>query len=174
MRGITKKAYEFAKQAHKSAYQLRKYTGEPYIVHPLAVYELVNSVEHDENMLAAALLHDVVEDTSVTLEDIVYYFGWDIEWLVFWLTDVSEMEDGNREARKRIDRNHIANAPAAAQTIKVADLIDNTKTIVKHDPNFARVYTREKELLLDVLTRADSTLMDMAKKQLEEYTGIIH
>ena len=63
-----KKAIEFATKAHEG--QVRKYTGEPYIVHPLEVAEIVKTVEHTEEMLMAAVLHDTVEDTDTTIEDI--------------------------------------------------------------------------------------------------------
>jgi (p)ppGpp synthase/HD superfamily hydrolase len=162
----------FATKAH--AGQTRKYTSEAYIVHPIAVAEIVRTVAHDEAMIAAALLHDVVEDCGVLLVDIEREFGGEVADLVGWLTDVSRPSDGNRKARKAIDREHIAAAPARAQTIKVADLIDNTKSIVARDPDFAKVYIREKELLIDVLVRADPALIAIAKAQMEEYTGIIH
>jgi (p)ppGpp synthase/HD superfamily hydrolase len=168
------KARLFATAAHAAVGQRRKYTDEPYIVHPQAVAKIVSGVEHTPEMIAAALLHDVVEDTGVTLELIEECFGREVRDLVYWLTDVSKPEDGNRRMRKAIDREHTAQAPAAAQTIKVADLIDNSRSIFKHDPDFARTYLHEKELLLDVLTNADPALVKMAKAQLEEYTGIIH
>jgi guanosine-3',5'-bis(diphosphate) 3'-pyrophosphohydrolase len=116
----------------------------------------------------------VVEDTGVTLELIEQEFGAEVRELVFWLTDISRPEDGTRKVRKSIDRAHTAKAPASAKTIKVADLIDNSRTIFLRDKNFAPVYMREKEALLDVLTEADPKLLRMAKDQLEDYTGIIH
>jgi (p)ppGpp synthase/HD superfamily hydrolase len=167
------KARLFATAAHAVG-QRRKYTGEPYIVHPQAVAEIVRGVQHTPEMIAAALLHDVVEDTGVSIDLVEGEFGKEVASLVFWLTDISKPEDGNRKVRKAIDRAHTAKAPAAAQTIKVADLIDNSRSIFAHDPDFARTYLHEKELLLDVLTRADPALVKMAKAQLEEYTGIIH
>jgi hypothetical protein len=62
---------------------------------------------------------------------------------------VSRPTDGNREVRKRIDREHTAAAPRAAKTIKLADLIDNSRSIIARDPDFAHVYLGEKRLLLD-------------------------
>ena len=68
------RAIEFATKAHKG--QFRKYTGEPYINHPLAVMEIVRGVPgHTEEMLVAAVLHDVVEDTDVSLMEITEKFG---------------------------------------------------------------------------------------------------
>jgi (p)ppGpp synthase/HD superfamily hydrolase len=159
---IVDRALVFATTAHASIGQVRKYSGEPYIVHPIEVMMLVRGVEHDETMLAAALLHDVVEDTPVTLEDVTCEFGASVASHVFWLTDASRPEDGNRAARKAIDRAHIAMASAAAQTIKLADLISNSRSIVERDPDFAKVYLREKARLLAVLTRGDPALKAMA------------
>ena len=162
---IVQKAQIFAIAAHTAVQQKRKYTGEPYIVHPAEVASIVASVEGSTpDMVAAAWLHDVVEDTGVTLTDIHMNFGPEIAVLVSWLTDVSEQHDGNRAKRKAIDREHTAQAPAEAQTIKLADLISNSKSIMAHDPDFARVYLAEKKLLLEVLTKGDPGLHAEASK----------
>lgn len=156
------KARVFATAAHASAAQLRKYTNEPYIVHPTEVVKIVSSVSHSKEMLAAAWLHDVVEDTGVTIEVIRAEFGDEISELVGWLTDVSRPEQGNRATRKAIDRAHTAMAPADAQTIKLADIISNCTSIKEHDADFAKVYFEEKRLLLEVLTKGDSGLYNRA------------
>jgi (p)ppGpp synthase/HD superfamily hydrolase len=165
MPDLEERAKKFATKAHGSINQRRKYTGEPYIVHPLAVAELVRSVPHTEEMIAAALLHDVVEDTPVTIDEIRAEFGEDVTELVDWLTDVSRPSDGNRRVRKHKDLMHLAEAPPAAKTIKLADLIDNTLTISKHDPSFWKVYRREKDALLQVLKEGDPTLWRTAATQ---------
>lgn len=85
--------------------------------------------------------------------------------LVDWLTDVSKPEDGNRQVRKELDRQHMARAIPAAKTIKLADLIDNTLTIKARDPQFWRVYRREKLALLEVLREGDRTLWEKAHRQ---------
>jgi (p)ppGpp synthase/HD superfamily hydrolase len=166
MTNIVEKARVFATADHAAVGQTRKYTGEPYVVHPIEVSELVASVGGTEAMVAAALLHDVLEDTEVTVDVLEEQFGSEVADLVLWLTDISKPEDGNRSTRKALDRQHSAAAPAAAQTIKVADLISNTRTIVEFDPGFARTYLEEKRLLLEVLTRANPTLLDQAKNQI--------
>jgi (p)ppGpp synthase/HD superfamily hydrolase len=159
---MEQRAKQFATQAHANIDQRRKFTGEPYIVHPAAVVEIVRSVDHTEAMLAAAWLHDTVEDTPVTLEDIKREFGAEVAELVEMLTDVNRPEDGNRAVRKEIDRQHTARASRAAKTIKLADLIDNSRSILAHDHNFARVYLREKGRLLEVLTEGDVGLFRLA------------
>ncbi len=157
------RAFAFAKAAHESIDQTRKYSGEPYIVHPIAVAEIVRSVPHTPAMIAAAYLHDVVEDTPVTIEEIRTAFGDKVAELVDWLTDVSRPGDGNRRTRKALDLQHTAKAPPDAKTIKLADLIDNSVTIARHDrKGFWPVYRREKLALLEVLKDGDKTLWQRA------------
>jgi (p)ppGpp synthase/HD superfamily hydrolase len=146
--------------------QLRKYTFEPYIVHPTEVAQIVADAGGTESQIAAAWLHDVVEDTGVTIEVIRAEFGDEIATLVGWLTDVSRPEQGNRAVRKAIDRAHTAAAPGEAQTVKLADLISNTRSIVAHDEKFAQTYLAEKRELLKVMTKADPALMARAKSQI--------
>ena len=156
---IVRKAQVYAMAAHAAVGQKRKYTGEPYIVHPAEVAKIVASVPGSTpDMVAAAWLHDVVEDTGCTFTDIHMAFGIDIATLVGWLTDVSKPEDGNRAHRKAMDREHTAAAPAEAQTIKLADLISNSRSIMQHDPAFAKTYLEEKRLLLAVMTKGDPGL----------------
>jgi len=162
------RAQEYATRCHDAISQKRKYTGEPYINHPAAVVELVRSVPHTEAMLCAAWLHDTVEDTHATLWGIERMFTPEIASLVEMLTDVSTTADGNRAARKARDRLHTAAALPAAKTIKLADLIDNTRSITAHDPVFAKVYLAEKDLLLEVLREGDTTLWEIAYAQLEK------
>lgn len=159
---IVEKARVFATAAHAACGQLRKYTYEPYIVHPADVVSIVKTVPHTNEMLCAAWLHDVVEDTGVTIETIREEFGSEVADLVGWLTDVSRPDHGNRAARKAVDRAHTAMAPAQAQTVKLADLISNTKSIVEHDEKFAKTYLEEKRMLLEVMTKGDRTLWERA------------
>lgn len=166
---IIEKARIFATAAHYAVSQQRKYTGEPYINHPEEVVKILTSIGYtDESMLSAAWLHDVVEDTGVTIELIEAEFGAEISALVAGLTDVSKPEDGNRSARKAIDREHTAAQSVKCQTIKCADLISNTSSIVARDPKFAKVYLAEKLMLLDVMTKADNELWLIAYEQCKE------
>ena len=159
---LEKRAKNFAQQAHGRIDQRRKYTDEPYIVHPAEVVQIVKTVQHDETMVAAAWLHDVVEDTPVSHDTIKNEFGEQVAELVFWLTDHSTLADGNRAVRKAIDRERLAKAPVAAQTVKVADLISNSGSILEYDAKFAQVYLKEKALLLNVLNKADKALVARA------------
>jgi (p)ppGpp synthase/HD superfamily hydrolase len=139
----------------------------PYIEHPVAVACLVERFEHDESMVMAALLHDVKEDCGVSRETLVLEFGIEVANLVDDLSDVSTPGDGNRAARKAIDRVHTASAHPKAKTIKALDLVHNTASIVAHDPKFARVYLAEKALLLGVLQDAsDVRAVELARRVL--------
>ena len=169
---IEEQALLFAYTAHEG--QKRKYTNEPYITHPVSVCGILkNHGWHDDDMLAAALLHDVVEDTRFTLEDISTYFGKTISDWVFWLTDVSKPQDGNRKARKKLDREHICKAPIEAKAIKLADLIHNTQSITKYDEGFAKVYLEEKRLLLRGIEDSATSLSPIVSL-LNEAWGIIN
>ena len=160
-------AINFARRAH--AGQVRKYTNEPYITHPFAVAGLVASVTQDNDMLIAALLHDVVEDSEATIEQIYEVFGFQVAALVHALTDVSQLKDGPRAERKAIDRAHTAAADARAKTIKLADLIDNSKSILTAGSGFARIYMQEKRLLLGVLKEGDPRLYRVADRIVSDY-----
>lgn len=162
---IVEKAEQFARTAHESIGHRRKYTGESYVTHLEEVVEILKKVEHTDEMLAAAWLHDTVEDTQVTIEDIYENFGDEIAEMVDSLTDISKPLDGNRKTRKAIDRAHLAKASPDVQTIKLADLISNSASIVAHDPKFAKVYLEEKRLLLEVLTAGNKELREIAHNQ---------
>ncbi|RLA42026.1 MAG: bifunctional (p)ppGpp synthetase/guanosine-3',5'-bis(diphosphate) 3'-pyrophosphohydrolase [Gammaproteobacteria bacterium] len=166
MNEIIDKARDYATQAHARIDQRRKYSNQAYDVHLKKVAELVEEVTDDPHMLAAAWLHDTVEDTAATMQDIEKLFGTEVADLVADLTDVSLPGDGNRAQRKAIDREHIALASSRAKTVKLADLIDNCRDISHHDPRFAQVFMVEMEALLRVLESGDEVLLKRAHKTL--------
>lgn len=151
-----KKAMDIAVRAHGS--QARKYSGQPYIVHPAEVAALVRSVHHTEDMLAAAWLHDTLEDTDLDPRVIREELGESVLDLVLMLTDVSVKSDGNRKVRKEIDRVHTSKASPSAKTVKLADLISNSLSIREHGRGFVRVYLAEKRELLNVLKEGNAVL----------------
>lgn len=163
MQSLEERARRYATEVHAAAGQRRKYTNEPYIVHPAAVVELVRSVTDNENMLAAAWLHDTVEDTGTTLDDIEQQFGAEVSALVGMLTDSQQPQAKNRAARKVAHFRHTADAAPDAQTIKLADIIDNTRAIVQYDPHFARIYLVEKQVQIGLLQQGDPTLWQQAQ-----------
>ena len=151
-----------AGKAHEG--QFRKYSGMPYIVHPIEVATIIQTVEHSDEMIAAALLHDVVEDTEYSFEDIAKEVSPEVAKLVEGLTDVSKPQDGNRKVRKALDKDHLAKQNAEVQTIKLADVISNSQDIKANDPSFAKVYIEEMKALLEVLDKGDKTLYAKAKE----------
>lgn len=159
---IVENAQKFAIKAHKRIDHRRKYSQQPYSVHLAAVAKIVSTVTDDPATISAAWLHDIVEDTPATLYEIETEFGSDIAQLVENLTDVSKPGDGNRRARKALDREHLSKASSRAKTVKLADLIDNCKDICKHDPRFALVYLAEMAALLEVLKEGHETLYQQA------------
>jgi len=158
MSDLVQRAREYATRAHERIDQRRKYSGQPYQVHLEAVADTVARIGGDEEMIAAAWLHDTVEDTPATHQDIEDNFGPGVAQLVRELTDVSRPSDGPRAVRKALDREHLAQASDRAQTIKLADLIDNAEDICQHDERFARTYLGEMAALLEVLDRGHPDL----------------
>ncbi len=167
MSSLADRALQFAARAHEG--QVRKYTGEPYIGHPVAVAKLVREAGFDDEVIAAAYLHDVVEDCGITPAQIEEDFSVRVRRLVGEVTDVSRPEDGNRKTRKALDRDHLATASPEGKSIKLADIIDNTVSIIERDPKFAVVYLREKALLLPVLADGNAALWQRASRQVADY-----
>lgn len=171
IKGKLIEALSFAKKAHTG--QRRKYTDEPYVNHPIRVFNILyGNLPYEEftsEMQIAALLHDVVEDTTYTLKDIELKFGSKVALLVEGLTDQATKEDGNREVRKEIDRKRIALTSAEVHTIKCADMIDNLPGIIEHDADFAKTYVKEKRELLKVLTGANFNLWKKVEDILNKY-----
>ena len=157
------KAMMFARGVH--GLQRRKYTNNPYEDHLAEVAGIVATVaplDLADLMVSVAWLHDCVEDQSVTVTQLRAEFG---DAVADGVRLLSDLEKGNRAERKALSRARLADAPGWVQTIKCADLISNTSSIVMHDPAFARVYLEEKRLLLDVLTEADPRLLTLARMQ---------
>lgn len=165
---LTEKAKAFCVAAHQAVGQKRKYTNEPYWHHPFRVASLVMMVTIDPEVVAAAYLHDTVEDTGVDLSDIHFLFPTRVAVLVDALTDKAKPEHGNRAKRKELERNRLGLIPPEAMTIKIADLIDNTESITRHDADFAKVYLAEKRELLEVLKGGDRYLWMRAQLQLKD------
>ena len=105
-------------------------------------------------MIQAAYLHDILEDTDTNFEELRDEFGIEVAHLVWELTDVfthAAYPAFCRATRKKWECQRLADIHPDAKKIKLADIADNTKSIVEHDPKFAIVYLREKADMLEVL-----------------------
>ena len=161
-------AIDFATEKHKG--QMRKYGGEEYITHPIAVAEIVASVMNDEDAICAALLHDTLEDTKTTYQELQEIFGDRVARMTKDVTSPSkEFPQYKRAERKALDRNHLASIDGDSQSIKYADILHNIPTMVKNNPKFGKMYVDEKWEDIRVMTRGNSTLRNKVIKMLEGY-----
>jgi (p)ppGpp synthase/HD superfamily hydrolase len=122
----------FAAQRH--ANQKRKgAAAEPYVNHLIEVAQLVSTAtpEPDVHMVMAALLHDTIEDTGTTREELMEQFGGDVAALVVEMTDDKSLP---KAERKRLQVEHAPNMSIRAQTIKLADKISNLRSILISPP----------------------------------------
>lgn len=155
---IVRAADAFAEGAH--AGQVRKGSGLPYISHPRAVAALVARHFSDPLIVASAVLHDVLEDTPTSKDELQDRFGIVIANLVDELT--KKPASGNRHARVVFENSRIASTSDVAKSIKCADLHHNVMDVVQVDPTFARVYVKEKEAQLAALQGANLALWTLA------------
>ncbi|MDA8401014.1 MAG: HD domain-containing protein, partial [Actinomycetota bacterium] len=123
------RAYVVAKRAHEGQF---RQSGEPYIVHPLSVAMLAAEVGLDEDGIAAALLHDAVEDTGVTIEFLESEFGQSVAAIVDGLTKLDRMRFDSKEAQQAATVRKMIVAMAndwRVLVIKLADRLHNMRTI---------------------------------------------
>jgi (p)ppGpp synthase/HD superfamily hydrolase len=135
--------------AMKHKGQVRKYTGEAYFTHCEAVAEAVQAYyeetlnkEAPEEVIAAALLHDVVEDTDATFEMVTDIAGEETTKLVYYLTKPPTFA-GNRAQKKAVYHSKLALAPVEAKIIKFFDMLHNHSSIREYEPKFWEVWREE-------------------------------
>jgi len=160
---------EFITKAHKG--QTRRYTGEDYVEHPMEVARIVRDDFYDLDMIAAAMCHDIIEDTEYTLDDVEKVAGKVSASYVEWLSNKEYPFAANRKHRKALIAAHLAKAPDAVKTIKLADILHNTPTIIEHDPKFAKVYVAENKLLLKSLKGGSPALFAKVEKILYDFAA---
>lgn len=148
---LIKKAIKYAAYAHRA--QVRKDGVTPYICHPYGVYRIAMSYGCDEDQLIAALLHDTVEDTEVTIDDIRISFGDNVARLVWGLTtpDKSTQPGMNRAARKEAEIQRLLKEPDDVILVKLADIEYNINDCDSMDRGFAFRFLDEKKDLLTAL-----------------------
>jgi len=161
------KLLEFVKEQHGE--QVRKYTGEPYWHHLVSVAQIVSKYEPDG--IEIALCHDLFEDTKCTKTCLYEHLtenGYKhseaiiIRNCVVDLTDVFTTENYpklNREERKKREAERLGTIYELSQSVKYADLTDNTSSIVKHDKGFAKKYLQEKIRILDQMRNGNINLL---------------
>jgi (p)ppGpp synthase/HD superfamily hydrolase len=164
-------AASYAKAIHEKQ---KRHGGGPYIYHPMRVAGRVSLLDGaTEEMVAAAWLHDVLEDTTHPIvqvqADIEIEFSPKVLKLVIELTNVSKGLSLPREQRKRLDREHAAKTSVEARRIKMLDRIDNLRDMNLADEAFRSLYCAESRLLAEAIGDADREL----KKELLELIGRI-
>ncbi|MED1303424.1 GTP pyrophosphokinase [[Bacillus thuringiensis] serovar konkukian] len=148
-----KKAIYFAEQAHDGQY---RQTGEPYIIHPFAITEILLNYKADITTLIAALLHDVVEDTEYSLEEIESHFGATIRYIVNGLTKGKKQQDQNKVLYEAINFKKLllsSQHDIRVGIIKVIDRLHNIKTLNVKNPAKQVAYANETLTLFAPLAK---------------------
>lgn len=157
------KLYEIVKEYHQL--QVRKYTGEPYYKHLYSVASMVS--KHVDNTIEIALCHDLFEDTicnPIMLYEHLLMIRYSKGYATSIVNGVKQLTDEfthdafpdlNRDERKRREAYRMSYIGETCQSIKYADIIDNTRSIVHHDKNFAKIYLKEIVHLLSRIKKGN-------------------
>jgi len=168
MSELTDRALAFATECHKG--QVRKWgeKGAPYIVHPMRVAEVAMRDGMKDGAVAAAYLHDVIEDCGVNFSTLKENFGEDVAMLVDELTSASkklapeELAKMSREQRKKYDRDHLRDVSQTAKILKCIDRTDNLTSLHNGrgmDHDFFLKYVFESVQLYQTLYRGSTRRM---------------
>ena len=129
---LVDKAILFSTKAHQGTERRGK--GFPYIIHPLEAMAIAATITNDPEVLAAAVLHDTVEDTPVTNDDLVREFGERVAWLVETETDHHHDTDGHVlswQERKQRDMDNLRALPRDAKIVAMGDKLSNMRAIAR-------------------------------------------
>ena len=163
---VIDKAYKYAYEKH---FGQKRLTGEEYIIHPLNVTYILTRISADYETLSAALLHDVVEDCGVSVNEIEEYFGHNIAILVDGVTKINKLNlSGTTEALINNQRKILVGLSEDVRVIiiKLADRLNNMQTLFVHSEKKQKEPARET---LDILTPiADRLGINNIKQDLEE------
>src|SRR5687767_3951795 len=143
--GLIRRAYAFGAEAHK---EQKRRSGIPYISHPLAVAHILTQLKMDAMTIASALLHDTIEDTEVTAQQVAERFGNDVAVLVEGVTKLSKLEFASREERQAESFRKMVVAMAKdirVILVKLADRLHNLRTL-EHMPESKQRGTAQETL----------------------------
>jgi (p)ppGpp synthase/HD superfamily hydrolase len=158
---LVSRARAYAIGAHTAVNQAHKRADQPYWRHPEAVAAMVARVASTDEMVAAAWLHDVVEGTAFTLKELQVEFGIVVANYVERLTDT--IKGAATEADRFAERTRLSGAPWQIKTIKLADLIDNCRTVLDHEPKEqAEAYLADKARMIAVVADGNAELCHSA------------
>lgn len=169
MSDLIKTARLFANESHDRFSSGRISTLQNLPAHLKSVAHIVSSVTDDETTIAAAWLHDIVEDTAVTLGDLERRFGSKVARLVGEVTIPFSPGYRNRVNRLAATRERLAHASEAAKTIKLADLIDTCSDLHKNNAVSFIAVASEADALASVLEGGDSRLFARLRRNLQKY-----
>lgn len=154
--------------------QFRKWTNRPYIEHPARVAGRVVLLPGcTEDMVAAAWLHDVLEDTECRAQEIENACNTEVFRLVTLLTNPSNGSTAPRADRKQVDRLHLQACPRHVQAIKLADRADNLTDIGLADFRFRMLYCRESLDLIEAIGQAWPAVADEIREQCEPAQAVV-
>ena len=163
---VIQRAYEYADEKHKN--QLRK-SGEPYIIHPLAVAEIVAEIGLDTDAIAAALLHDCLEDTDASFEEISRLFGETVANLVEGVTKLTRVQYSTMEEQQMENLRKMFMAMSKdirVILIKISDRLHNTRTLQYQTP--AKQISKSMETMEVYAPLAHRLGMQKIKWELED------
>lgn len=164
--GLIREAYEVASALHSGQ---KRATGDPYIVHPLAVTEILAQYGMDEATLSAALMHDTVEDTDLTLDGVVEQFGDEVALLIDGVTKLDRIKFSSRERAQAATIRKMAVAMAKDIRVLVIKLADRTHNIRTIDPLSPEKQKRVALETLDIYAPLAHRLgMQEIKHEMEE------